>query len=477
MSEKAIIIARVSTARQEKEGLSLTEIQLPAQRKYAEEKGFEVVREFTFNETADSKIRRKFNEIIDFVKSHPEVRAIISFRVDRVTRNFRDAVLFDNLRSDYGKELHFVYDHLVLNKKSAGREIQDWDTKVYLAKQVINRLREDAINTAAAKLGNGEWPGKAPFGYRNVVIPGSGNKKWVEPDEFESMVVKTIYEWYGTGAYSMDAVRDQLRKQYDITMDKGKLDDILKNPFYYGEMAYDGGIYPHRYKTLISKDQFEKVLAVKLGYHKKHYKFAGLPYIYRGIIGCHHCGLAVTPEVHKSHAYYHCTQYKGKHGAKWLREENITEQFKSLFSTIKLPDQVLTDLVQTLKESHRDKVHNFELILSEMQTEYTGLEKRIEKMYEDKLDGRITQDLYDKKCKEYRGRQKELLQLASLAGELFESSEADEKRELLKFTLLNCTLDGKNLRYDLKKPLDTIFNFASRQDWLLPVDSNHQPFR
>jgi DNA invertase Pin-like site-specific DNA recombinase len=40
MSEKAIIIARVSTLKQEKEGLSLQEIQLPLLRDYARDKGF-----------------------------------------------------------------------------------------------------------------------------------------------------------------------------------------------------------------------------------------------------------------------------------------------------------------------------------------------------------------------------------------------------------------------------------------------------
>jgi len=41
--KKAIILARVSTKRQEDEGLSLKDIQLPRLRSYAEEQGFTVV--------------------------------------------------------------------------------------------------------------------------------------------------------------------------------------------------------------------------------------------------------------------------------------------------------------------------------------------------------------------------------------------------------------------------------------------------
>jgi DNA invertase Pin-like site-specific DNA recombinase len=47
---KAVILARVSTKRQEDEGLSLEEIQLPEMREYAEKNGFEVVHESVFSD-------------------------------------------------------------------------------------------------------------------------------------------------------------------------------------------------------------------------------------------------------------------------------------------------------------------------------------------------------------------------------------------------------------------------------------------
>ena len=59
-----------------------------------------------------------------------------------------------------------------------------------------------------------------------------------------------------------------------------------------------------------------------------------------------------------------------------------------------------------------------------------------------------------------------LLKLASKAGELFESSEPDEKREILKLLLQNCTLNGSSVCYDLKKPFDTLFDLGTRQIWL-----------
>ena len=160
--EKAVILARVSTMRQEKEGLSLKDIQLPALREYAKHKCLEVEREFVFSESADYKIRKKFDEMISYVKTNNNIKTIISYRVDRITRNFRDAVLIDELRLNYNKEIHFVYDHLIISKNTVGRDIQDWDLKVFLAKQYLNRLKEDAKNSASQMLKQGLLPGKRP---------------------------------------------------------------------------------------------------------------------------------------------------------------------------------------------------------------------------------------------------------------------------------------------------------------------------
>lgn len=487
---KAVILARVSTLRQEKEGLSLKDIQLPILRDYARDNGFEIDREFVFSESADRKIRTKFNEMIAYVKSKADIGVIIAYRVDRITRNYRDAVLIDDLRSEHQKEIHFVYDRLVIGQKTIGRDITDWDTKVYLAKQFLNRLKDDAVTTALRKLENNEWPSGAPFGYKNVKI--ESNKKWILIDDSNAQIVKKVFEWYATGAQSMLEVRNKVNEVFGTKYTKSKIDAILKNPFYCGTMIYDGKEYPHQYERIISHELFENAQQVKAGYNKKHFKFAGLPFAYRGLIRCAECGCIVTPEKKtkpsgKTYHYYHCTQYKGKHGAEWLSEKSLTTQFSNLFSQLTVPTDVADDIVKSLKSSHSDKVEFHDNMLKRYQNDYDMYENRITKMYEDKLDGSITQSFYDEKRIEYRKKQKAInekiaklhiadeeyylnseyiLKLVTNAKSLFESSEPEEKRMLLKMSLQNLTLDGKKVRYDWINPFNKIAFCVSRSAWL-----------
>ena len=146
----------------------------------------------------------------------------------------------------------------------------------------------------------------------------------------------------------------------------------------------------------------------------------------------------------------------------------MTEQFARLYKSLQIPQSVVEEITATLRKSHKDKTQFHRTMLEGYQKEYQKLEARIENMYEDKLDGSITESFYDKKREEYRSKQQEitdrisrlgiadeeyyltseyLLQLANRAYELFMSSKAEEKRQLLKLTLQNLKLEGKKVEF------------------------------
>lgn len=402
---KGIILARVSTPEQQKQGLSIEDIQLPQLRQYAIDNGIEVSKEneFVFQETAGQKLRKKFDEMVEFIKVNKDITEIIAFRVDRMTRNYRDAVKIDTLRTEFQKRLHFTSDRLVLDEKSVGRDIQDWDLKVFLAKQHINRCQEDSQNTIQSKLKNQEIYGLAPYGYKNY--RDENNKASVRMVPYEAGIVRKIFDWYSTGANSYLLIKQRLKTELGLEMHKSKIEKIIKNPFYVGYRIVNGEKYPHKYEKIVKQEVWEICEGIRngRGLSKHQGKMAGKHGIYRGLLVCSECSCSITPEMHSKTqkngnkhkwVYYHCTGAKGKHKDTWIEEGKLTEEFAKIYTKMKIPDKDLEHMTKTLKAAHEGKVS----FNSELFDEYNGqikrLENRIEKAYEDKLDGSITQEEY-----------------------------------------------------------------------------------
>jgi len=492
---KAIILARVSSREQE-EGHSIP-AQLARARDYVDRKGFEIEEEITIIETASTnKIRAEFNKIVIRIKQSSEEFALIVDTVDRITRNFRDSVILDDLRKEEKVQLHFIREGLVVNKDSNSSEILRWDMAVMFAKSYILQLSDNVKRSIEQKLRSGEWPGKAPIGYLNATKDNGDKDVILDPER--APLIRKAFELYATGHYSFFTLRKKLKEE-GLTnntpnkgiLSQGQLDFILKGRFYYGYMEMKGKLYPHKYPPIISKPLFDKVQEVKASWHKKPFKWASKPYIYRGLIICSECGCTITPEMSKGkYVYYHCTNYHKKHAkseVEWLREEELTSQFKELLLAFRIPNKVLKWLVDNLNRSHEDEKQYHESVMTNLEREYSKLQTKLVTLYDDRLDQRITIEMYDKKVQEIKDKQEDILEqrklhskadkgfyimaskileLANKSAELFESSEREQKRQLLQFVLQNCQLRGKNIDFTLKKPFDAILLANKNQDWL-----------
>ncbi len=58
-----------------------------------------------------------------------------------------------------------------------------------------------------------------------------------------------------------------------------------------------------------------------------------------------------------------------------------------------------------------------------------------------------------------------MLSLTQRASEIFESSEPEEKRQLLDFILQNLQLDGKKLMFKVKTPFDGVLSANTTHNW------------
>ena len=487
---QAYILARVST--KEQEDTNSLPSQLRRMQEYALRRELNIAETYKLAESSTKDDRKKFNAMIKQIEKSKEKIAIITDTVDRMQRDFRESVVLDSLRKRDKIEIHFIRENLVLHQNSNSSEIMRWDMAVMFAKSYVTQLSDNVKRSFEQKLKNGEWLSKAPVGYINVRTPA--DRSWIEQDAQYAIVIKDMYRWYATGSYSFNEIRKKVMEEHKITMGISVIGKIYNNPFYYGEMIIKGKVYAHKYEPIIPKELYDKVQDVIRGFNKKSFKYAGLPFLYRGIITCAVCACSVSPERGKGHHYYHCTEFKGKHKTPYVREENLTGQFQKALEAIVLSAEDYATVSAMLKKAHKDKVGYKSQRVNRLNIELTRYNQRLEKVYEDHLDGVIDDAFYKRKAEEYKSmrdsiKQKlnaidgaddqfyltidNMLRLSQKAPSLLLRSEMEYSRRLVNFVLQNLTLNQSLLRWEYKKPFDILARTAKNANWQGHVESNH----
>lgn len=483
----AVIYARVSSKEQEREGFSIP-AQLKSLRNYAVERGFVVTREFIDVETAKQSGRTSFGEMVEFLKMRTrgglDCRTILVEKTDRLYRNFRDYVVIDDL----DVEIHLVKENAVLSRDSRSSDKLLHNIKVVLARHYIDNLSEEVKKGMLEKANEGLYPGKAPLGYVNIT---EGDRRILGVDEAEAAVVAKLFEWYATGQYSLVDLTLKAEEEglvYKSTrarMIKATVLKILRNPIYYGTFSWAGKPYRGTHKPLISKDLFDRVQVVLEENGQYRVTKQRKRWAFQGLLTCGYCGCAITAETKKGkYVYYHCTNYKGRCKQEYVTEAALARKFGDVLREIQLDAEVIEWVKDALRSSHSDEKQYHEETISGLQNQYKTLQSRIDAMYLDKLDGRVSQGFFDRKEAEWREEQSDVLRkiethqaanksyledgarildLASRAAELYDRQPLFEKRRLLDFVLSNSLYVDGAIEPKFRKPFDLIA-VASRQN-------------
>lgn len=207
---KAIIIARVSTEEQKEAGNSLP-AQIVRLEKYCQNKNFEIIKNFSFDESAYKDKRNDFDDILDFVIGQKEKTAVCFDKVDRLSRNVFDkrvSILYEKALKDE-VELHFVSDGQVINSHLSAVEKFNFSISLGLAKYYSDAISDNVKRAFEGKRARGELTGKPPYGY--VKVEYDDGRKDTVPDPFKSKIVVKMFEWYSTGAFSIRLIREKLK--------------------------------------------------------------------------------------------------------------------------------------------------------------------------------------------------------------------------------------------------------------------------
>ena len=286
-------------------------------------------------------------------------------------------------------------------------------------------------------------------------------------------MVKKCFELYATGDNTLKNIKQFLA---DTGLDSYKgnvlstscVQRMLKNPFYYGTFRSNGELYEGSYEPIISKklfDDFQQVMNNR-GKRKRKHEFA-----FSGFMKCGKCGCLITAETQKGHIYYRCTKKKQTCNEKYLREEALVEQMKSVIQKVSIPDDWADNMLAELdreKESIQNEGVSFVQNLTMRRAE---VEQKIDRLLDIYIESGLARDEYQaKKAKllnekadidqeirdfEQKGNNwlepmREVILLSSQAKILLSQGDKTQIRAFLKNVGLNFMLNSKRLEISPK---------------------------
>jgi site-specific DNA recombinase len=479
-----VLYTRVSSKDQEKEGFSI-----PSQEKllrgYADDHAMRVVGEYSDVETAKKAGRTNFSKMIAYLKKHPDCRTIIVEKTDRLYRNLKDWVELDAMNL----EIHLVKENIVLSEGSRSHEKFIHGIKVLMAKNYIDNLSEETKKGMLEKAAQGIWPGAAPLGYVNVT--GPHGKRIIDVDPVAGPLVSKMFELYANGEMSVKALATWAKanglpfKRSHAEVPVSSVHRMLCNLLYTGEYSWDGTLYQGTHKPLVTRELWERVQDKMQGRNPYSRHDTKLSFAFSGLVRCGTCidaggseNRLLIGEIQKQkYIYYHCAGCAHQKRATYIKEEVLDAQMQQALRSLHVDDEVMQMVRDGLRGSHEDEQRCHQEATQRLYKQHEALQRRIDMAYDDRLDGRITAEMFERKATEWRAEQARvrrelerhenanqtyidqgmaLLEVANRAAEMYVGRTPDQKRRMLNFVLLNSTWRDGKLEVEWREPFNLL---------------------
>lgn len=347
----AALYIRVSTEDQ-------TELSPAAQKRilmdHAKKKGYIVSGEHIYYDDGISgrktDKREGFKQMIATAKQKPSpFDIILVHKFSRFARNQEDSLVYKNLLKRDGVSVESVTEPIIDGPFGQLIErIIEWMDEYYsinLSEEVMKGMTEKAMQG----------------GYQTIPPLGYSKKKDEIPyiNEEEAKIVKIIYDKYINENYCITEIARYLndlnyRSRRGNPFENRTIQYILTNPFYKGDIRWNGIYREGKHEKLIDNETFEKVQVrierEKRGYRKR--KTAAKHWL-SGVLKCGVCGKNLAfqsresvPIEKRGNPYFVCHEYaKGKHkGSNSITVDKLTsstlDSLKKIINTGKIDFKV-----------------------------------------------------------------------------------------------------------------------------------------
>ena len=476
---------RVSTVKQG-DGVSL-DAQKDAILEYARRKQLTITEWWEERETAAKRGRPVFNHMVSRLK-RGDAKGLVIHKIDRSARNYHDWAIISDL-ADNGIEFHIATESFDFNTYG-GRMAADFMAVV--AANYVRNLKSEIRKGQQGQLKIGLWPWGAPVGYLN-----NGAAKVKTPDPATAPLVRRAFELYGSGTHSIRTLTTEMRRLGLRSLGgkvlyQSNIERLLSNRFYCGILRIEktGETFKGAHEPLISAALFQRVQDIKSG--RKVKKFTRHNHVYRGLIHCQHCGLALIGEFQKKRVYYRCHTVGCP--LKTLREDRIDEAITKTLGALTLSPENLTAAKKNLPFLLQSEAEQQEQAARKLQADQAAA--RLDRLTDLLLDGMIEKEAYQAKKEALLIEQQRLVEEHACAAEntvtafrlrkflelttnlarLYQIAAKPEKRRIVEWATSNRIASQEGLCFEpskwltgTKEVLDVLLCADARNDSRISV--------
>ena len=376
--ESAVVYARYSSHNQQEQSI---EGQLAAAKRYAESKGYTIVKEYCDRaKTGTNDNREEFQRMLsDCAKKQFSV--IIVWKVDRFGRN-REEITFNKYRAKkHGVRVEYVAENVGAGPESVILESVLEGMAEYYSLQLSQNVKRGQLEGAKKHHVIG---GKPPLGY--MTAPD----KTYALDPKTAPYAKMIFEKYAAGMTEFELIRwlneQGIRTPKGALFTKNSLAKLLRNERYTGVYIFKDLIRDEDgIPAIIDRDLFDRVQdMLKQNRRAPAHKWSYSDYILTDKLFCGHCGSAMVGiSAHNKkglkYCYYGCrNRNKDKSSCQkkpvskdWI-ENAVLEQIGQILSD---PDllKYIADKTWELYESESKEQEQKNILIDQLSAAEKGI--------------------------------------------------------------------------------------------------------
>lgn len=389
MKQYYLVYCRKSTEGEESQVQSIDD-QKNILTTLAAEKSLPILQVFTEEKSAKAPGRVIFNQMLSLISSRQDIKGIICWKLNRLSRNPIDSGTLQWLIQSKAIEEIVTPSKIYLDADS------DFIMSIEgaQANKFIRDLREDTIRGINSKIEKGWKPGLAPAGYRNTVEKPKGMRE-IEPHPVYFPLVKQLWSLALTGQYTLDGLGFEAQRLGIMSLGKirhrNNIRSILNNPFYCGRFLYKGVLHLGKQERMVTDKEFDLVQ----DYLSGRAKAKGQLYPISGFIKCP-CGYLVTgttrKKIYKSSktanfVYYRCSQHANtKCSQPPIAAKELEQQVADFLSTIKISPRLVALAVKELSKDSKTQLQTKQASIQALTKNLDTIRIKLQKLFNLKID-------------------------------------------------------------------------------------------